>query len=108
MDASRLPAVGSESWLMQSLVSPAPSVCASASACNFSPRTTASEGGLMSIRHAWTVAGTAVLSCAVAFAQSNGQATAQAIGQAGVADNTPITLVGCIQREVDYRRTHDL
>lgn len=62
----------------------------------------------MRIRHAWTVTGAAVLSCAVAFAQSNDQATAQAIGQAGVADDTPITLVGCIQREADYRRTHDL
>lgn len=62
----------------------------------------------MSIRHAWTVTGAAVLSCAVVFAQSNEQVPAQPTGQVGVADETPIMLVGCIQREADYRRTHDL
>jgi hypothetical protein len=44
----------------------------------------------------------------VAFAQSNEQAPTQPTGQVSAADETPITLVGCIQREADYRRTHDL
>ena len=58
----------------------------------------------MNLRHAWTFTGAAVLWCAVAFAQSTQQATPQ---PAGDADETPISLVGCVQREADYRRAND-
>ena len=61
----------------------------------------------MNFRHACTVTGAAVLSCAVAFAQSTQQAPAQPVGQAGIDDKTPITLIGCVQREADYRRAND-
>jgi hypothetical protein len=62
----------------------------------------------MNLRHAWTFTGAAVLSCAVAFAQSTQPASPQPAGQTGDEDETPISLVGCLQREADYRRAHDL
>ena len=62
----------------------------------------------MNLRHAWTFTGAAVLSCAVAFAQSTQPASPQPAGQTGDEDETPISLVGCVQREADYRRAHDL
>jgi hypothetical protein len=58
----------------------------------------------MNIRHAWTVLGAAVLSSALAFAQSNDQSSATA---SQVENETPITLVGCLQRESDYRQQND-
>lgn len=71
----------------------------------------------MTNRHAYSVIGAAVLSsAAVAFAQTYDPQTSEAqadepaaaatIGQADTED-MPITLVGCIQRESDYRREHD-
>jgi hypothetical protein len=62
----------------------------------------------MNLRHAWTFTGAAVLSSAVAFAQSTQPAFPQPAGQVGDEDETPISLVGCVQREADYRRAHDL
>jgi hypothetical protein len=62
----------------------------------------------MSIRHSYNVIGAAVLSCAtIAFAQTNDQATTSTVGQIDEVQATPITLVGCLQREADYRRQHD-
>jgi hypothetical protein len=43
--------------------------------------------------------------CVAAFAQTPGQTSAQSQAQAG-AQGQPITIVGCIQREADYRRAH--
>lgn len=59
----------------------------------------------MGIRRSYSVIGAAVLLCAtVTFAQSNNQTTTSTAGQVSGTDETPITLVGCIQRESDYRR----
>jgi hypothetical protein len=65
----------------------------------------------MSTRHACAIAA-GVLTCATAFAQTSGQTPtpttpAQPTAQAGTQPETPITLVGCIQREADYRREKD-
>jgi hypothetical protein len=57
----------------------------------------------MSIRYGCTVLAAALLSSTAAFAQYQPAATT---GQLGI-DNTPVTLVGCLQRESDYRRQHD-
>ena len=63
----------------------------------------------MSIRHAHSVIGAALLSCAaVAFAHTIEATPADALGLSQHSDDTPITLVGCIQREKDYRRQHDI
>jgi hypothetical protein len=62
--------------------------------------------GSMGIRQAWPAAASAVLLGTVMSAQSAAQTQTGATGQA--TDDTPITLIGCIQREADYRRTHDL
>jgi hypothetical protein len=43
----------------------------------------------------------------VAFAQSTLPAFPQTSGQTGDEDETPISLVGCVQREADYRRAND-
>jgi hypothetical protein len=61
----------------------------------------------MYLRHAWSLTGAAVLSGAVAFAQSTLPAFPQPAGQTGDQDETPISLVGCVQREADYRRAND-
>ena len=51
------------------------------------------------------LSGAAVLIFVVAaFAQTTGQTPAQTPGQAASQTETPITLVGCLQREADYRR----
>lgn len=61
----------------------------------------------MSIRYVYALMGAAVLSCAVALAQTNEQTPVGATGQVGSTDEMPITLVGCLQRESDYRRQND-
>jgi len=67
----------------------------------------------MTIRHAFNMTIAAgVLTCATTFAQTSGQTPApttpaQPTAQAGTQPETPITLVGCIQREADYRREKD-
>lgn len=66
----------------------------------------------MTIRHAFNVTIAAgVLTCASAFAQTSGQTPTQTptqpAAQVGTQPETPITLVGCIQREADYRREKD-
>jgi hypothetical protein len=60
----------------------------------------------MDIRHAWPVLAAAVLSSTVALAQaSSEQSSSQTVKSK--ADEMPITLVGCIQSEKDYRRAND-
>jgi hypothetical protein len=67
----------------------------------------------MTIRHAFSVTIAAgVLTCATAFAQTPAQTPtpttpAQPTAQSGTQPEMPITLVGCIQREADYRRERD-
>jgi hypothetical protein len=62
----------------------------------------------MYLRHALTLTAAVVLSSAVAFAQSTLPAFPQAATQTGVEErDTPISLVGCVQREADYRRAND-
>lgn len=56
----------------------------------------------MSIRVLHAVAAAAVLSGAAAVAQTNDQSSREI-----EADETPITVVGCLQRESDYRRQND-
>jgi hypothetical protein len=59
--------------------------------------------GYMSIRHAFSLIGAALLSCAaIAFANNLTAVTVSA------DDETPVTLVGCIQKESDYRKMHDM
>jgi hypothetical protein len=67
----------------------------------------------MSNRHAYSVIGAALLSCAAVVTaqtpdepQTHEQTATATLGQAG-ADEMPITLVGCIQRESEYRRQQD-
>lgn len=62
----------------------------------------------MSIRGAWPVIGAAVLWTMVLVAHSGAQAPTGSMEEMLNADEAPITLVGCIQREADYRRTHDI
>jgi hypothetical protein len=50
----------------------------------------------------------AVLVSSFAIGQSSAQTQPGVTGQDTTLDETPITLVGCLQREADYRRTHDL
>lgn len=73
----------------------------------------------MSTRHAWSVAGAAVLSCSLVFAQvqdeqsdstvqiRNDAETARAVDQIDDTADAPITLVGCLMRESDYRAQFD-
>ena len=56
----------------------------------------------MSNRLIYGVVASAVLSSAVALAQTNDQASRKS-----EAEETPITVVGCVQRESDYRRQND-
>jgi hypothetical protein len=61
----------------------------------------------MGIRIAGGAIGTAVFACSViALAQTGGSTPAQGSAQKSVQQEGPITLVGCIQRESDYRREH--
>jgi len=56
----------------------------------------------MTVRHAYSAMTAGLLTCAVAvFAQTGRQA--QSVNDLGSA-HSPITLVGCLQREADYRR----
>jgi hypothetical protein len=57
----------------------------------------------MSIRAARTAIAAGVLTCATAFAQTS-QTPTQTPAQTGTQPETPITLVGCLQREADYRK----
>ncbi len=60
----------------------------------------------MSIRAVCGATAASVLTLGmVAFAQTN--QPSQTSAQANRQSESPITLVGCIQREVDYRRAHD-
>jgi LPXTG-motif cell wall-anchored protein len=71
----------------------------------------------MSIRHAFGTIAAGVLMSVAVFAQTSGQTptqqtppqptSPQPTAQAGTQPETPITLVGCIQREADYRRERD-
>lgn len=59
----------------------------------------------MTTRHACSAIAAGVLTCATAaFAQTSQQTPTQAAAQADTQRETSITLVGCIQREADYRR----
>lgn len=62
----------------------------------------------MGISHRWLATAAAVLFSTIASAQSSAQTPTQAAGQSIDDDDTPIALIGCVQREADYRRTHDL
>ncbi|MBI4485858.1 MAG: hypothetical protein HY655_07595 [Acidobacteria bacterium] len=62
----------------------------------------------MGTRKTWPAIAAAVLSGTAIFAQSSAQTPIGTAGQATNDDEMPITRVGCIQREADYRRTHDL
>jgi hypothetical protein len=66
----------------------------------------------MSIRHAFSAIAAGVVISATAFAQTSAQTPPQTTptqptAQSGTQPETPITLVGCIQREADYRREQD-
>jgi hypothetical protein len=66
----------------------------------------------MNIRHAFTATAGAVVMSATAFAQTGAQTPThttptQPAAQSGTQPETPITLVGCVQREADYRREQD-
>ena len=61
----------------------------------------------MRIRHVWGVVGATLLSSTFVLAQSSGQTTASSGAQADAGRGTPITLVGCLQREADYRKQND-
>ena len=58
----------------------------------------------MSTRYLLAFAAAALLSSTAVVAQTSGQAASPT----EQPDETPITLVGCLQRESDYRRQHDL
>ena len=57
----------------------------------------------MGIRAARNAIAAGVLTCATAFAQTS-QPPTPTPAQTGTQPETPITLVGCLQREADYRR----
>jgi hypothetical protein len=59
----------------------------------------------MSIRAARYAIAAGVLTCATAFAQTS-QTPTQTPAQTGTQPETSITLVGCLQREADYRKEH--
>lgn len=52
-----------------------------------------------------TIAAGVLMTCATAFAQTS-QTPTQTSAQTGTQPETSITLVGCLQREADYRREH--
>src|SRR5688500_13960218 len=61
----------------------------------------------MTIRSASSLMAAAVLASTTALAQSNVQTPSGTRGKSHTSDETPVTLGGCLQREADYRRTHD-
>jgi hypothetical protein len=61
----------------------------------------------MSIQRMCIASAAAVLTVGMAaFGQTTGQAPTQAASQAGTEQETQITLVGCLQREADYRKAN--
>jgi hypothetical protein len=63
----------------------------------------------MNTRHVCGVMTAGVFTCAMAaFAQTSQQAPTGSSAQSASKEETPITLVGCLQRESDYRREHSL
>jgi hypothetical protein len=64
----------------------------------------------MGIRRAWPTIAAAVLSSTVMSAQSNPRTATETAAQSNTSktEETSVTLVGCLQRETDYRRTHNL
>jgi hypothetical protein len=62
----------------------------------------------MGIRYARQAVATAVLASWLTIGQSSTQTQTGATGEVDDIHESPITLIGCIQREVDYRRTHAL
>ena len=64
----------------------------------------------MRIHHGWPALAAVVLSGSVTIAQSSTQtstATSEQSEQKSDSEETPVTLIGCIQREADYRKAHD-
>jgi hypothetical protein len=61
----------------------------------------------MSIRQEWSTLVGVVLLGSVTIAQSSTQTPTARSGQSSVTDEAPVTLVGCIQREADYRKAQD-
>src|SRR5215213_8112997 len=61
----------------------------------------------MSIRSEWPTLVGVVLLGSVTIAQSSTQTPTATSGQSNVSDEAPVTLVGCIQREADYRKAQD-
>jgi hypothetical protein len=60
--------------------------------------------GYMSIRHAFSLIGAALVSyAAVAFTNTHDLTAATRLDE-----DTPVTLVGCVMKEKDYRKQHDL
>jgi hypothetical protein len=60
----------------------------------------------MDIRRAWPILAVVVLSSTVTLAQSSSRESASQTVKSD-AGATPIVLVGCLQREADYRKAHD-
>jgi hypothetical protein len=61
----------------------------------------------MSIRHAYSVIAAGLLACSVVTFGHAREATAAGILGSDKKNRTPVTLVGCIQREKDYRAQHN-
>src|SRR5262245_32661504 len=59
----------------------------------------------MSMRPAATLVATALIASTTAFAQTK---TATTTAQDRESAATPVTLIGCVQKESDYRREHNL
>jgi hypothetical protein len=61
--------------------------------------------GYMSIRHAFSLIGAALVSwTAVAFTNTHDLTAAARLDD----NDTPVTLVGCVMKEKDYRKQHDI
>ena len=62
----------------------------------------------MIVRHVWRTSAAAVLTVTMAaFAQTSQSTPSAAQADGNPQTGTPITLVGCVQRETDYRRATD-
>jgi hypothetical protein len=62
----------------------------------------------MKTQHVFSASAAAVLAMTMAaFAQSPQTASPSTASQAGRQSQTPITLVGCVMRETDYRKAND-
>jgi len=62
----------------------------------------------MTSRHAVPTAAGAVLLSSLAFVPAAAQTSSSTASQIGKQSAAQVTLVGCLQREADYRRAHDL